>query len=476
MTSGDPNDKRRASGSSAQSLADAGPGSGFLNGPPVLDAIPAQDAHPDRMCTFTAHAVDPDGDMPIYSLVGTPPAGAFMDAMGNFSWTPTWAQLGTHVISVRASDMGGLFDTKNVTVTVANQAPVMDPLPAVPPGHPGRTINFTATASDPDNDSYIFSLVGAPVGATIDGFGNFTWTPTWAQVGTFSFSVRVTDPGGLSATRSITITVANQAPVIDPILNPGPQHPDQPVMFSVTVTEPDGDPYTFTLINPPAGAAIDDQGNFSWTPTWAQLGAATITVRVTDAGGLSATRTVTINVTNQAPLLDPLPAVPPGHPDRMITFTATGSDPDGDIPTFSLTTGPAGANLDAGGNFLWTPTWAQLGAFPITVRLTDPGGAFATRSMNLTVANQAPTLNPIPDQTVFVNMPVMFAVGSNEPDLDPVTFALINNPPAGAAIDAGGNFSWTPTTAGAYIITVRVTDPGGAYAQRTCTITVNDMP
>jgi hypothetical protein len=95
--------------------------------------------------------------------------------------------------------------------------------------------------------------------------------------------------------------------------------------------------------------------------------------------------------------------------------------------------------------------------------------------MSLTVANQAPTLGPLADQTVIVNTPVTFAALGMDPDFDPLTFMLMGAP-VGAAIGAAGNFSWTPTVAGAYTITVRVSDPGGLFAQRSCTITVNDMP
>ena len=448
-------------------------GSVFGTNPPVLNPIPPQKAHPDRILTFTATATDPDGDPNlVFTLIGAPPAGAFMDPTGTFTWTPTWAQLATYTLTARVTDSDGMSDQKNFTVTVDDAAPTLDPLPAVGPGHPGRLLAFTATASDPDLDPLVFSLVGAPLGATIDGLGNFTWTPTWAQVATYTFSVKVSDPGGLSAQRSISINVANQAPVIDPIPTQPPAHPGRVVAFSVVASDLDGDPITYALVNSPAGANIDDLGNVTWTPTWAQIGTFSITVRVTDPGGLSASRSVSITVANQAPVLDPLPAVAAGHPDRAMTFTATGSDPDGDPVTFSLSSGPVGATMDVDGNFLWTPTWAQLGTSPITVRVTDPGGLYASRTANLTVADQAPTMGPLADQAVTVNTPVAFSVLAMDPDFDPLTFTLLS-PPPGAAIDAAGNFSWTPTMAGTYIITVRATDPGGLYAQRNCTITVN---
>src|SRR2546429_304191 len=219
------------------------------NHPPVMNPIAPQSAHPDRPLSFQATATDPDGDPLTFSLLNNPPAGASMDGQGNFTWTPTWAQLGAYTLTPDATDTGGLSSPCPVTVPVANQAPPVDPLPNLPPAHPNQPISFQASASDPDLDPLTFALVNPPVGATIDNQGNFTWSPTWAQLGAVTITVKATDPGGLSNTRSITVTVANQAPTLDPLPAPASGHPDQPVTFTATASDPDLDPLTFALVN-----------------------------------------------------------------------------------------------------------------------------------------------------------------------------------------------------------------------------------
>jgi hypothetical protein len=444
-----------------------------VDSPPVMNPIPPQTAHPTQLLSFQATATDPDDDPLTFSLINGPPAGASMDGQGNFTWSPTWAQLGTYTLTARVTDPSGASDTKFFTVTVGNQPPIVNPLPNLPPAHPYRPLQFTATATDPDQDPVTFSLVNPPLGAAIDNQGNFSWTPTWAQLGAATITVKATDPGNLSNTRSVTIAVANQPPTVDPLPNLPAAHPDRPVIFQATASDPDQDPLTFSLVNPPLGAAIDNQGNFSWTPTWAQLGAATITVKATDPGGLSNSRSTTITVANQAPTLDPLPAPTSGHPGQPIMFMATASDPDQDPLTFSLINPPAGAAIDNSGNFSWTPTWAQLGAQTITVRVADPGGLNSTRSVTITIANQAPSLSPLQDLSATKGTPVTFTAAATDPDNDPLTFSLVN-PPNGASIDSSGNFTWTPVAGqeGANTITVKVSDPGGLFALRSCTITV----
>ena len=50
---------------------------------------------------------------------------------------------------------------------------------------------------------------------------------------------------------------------------------------------------------------------------------------------------------------------------------------------------PAGMNIDAySGLIAWTPAGDQVGAQTVIVRVTDPGGLFATQSFTIAVAGQ----------------------------------------------------------------------------------------
>jgi hypothetical protein len=86
--------------------------------------------------------------------------------------------------------------------------------------------------------------------------------------------------------------------------------------------------------------------------------------------------TVTVTEANVAPVLAAIGdrTVAEG---ALLSFTATATDAD--VPantlTFSLDAGaPAGAAIDGStGAFSWTPTSAQVGQHPVTVRVTDSG-------------------------------------------------------------------------------------------------------
>ncbi|MGI2298071.1 putative Ig domain-containing protein, partial [Paenibacillus sp. GXUN7292] len=102
-------------------------------------------------------------------------------------------------------------------------------------------LTFTASATDFDGDTLTYSLVGAPVGASINSStGEFTWTPTEAQgPGSYTFAVRVND-GALNAEEQITVTVneVNTAPVLAAI---GNKTVDEETLLTFTAIATDAD-------------------------------------------------------------------------------------------------------------------------------------------------------------------------------------------------------------------------------------------
>ncbi|MEW6160253.1 MAG: putative Ig domain-containing protein, partial [Verrucomicrobiota bacterium] len=79
----------------------------------------------------------------------------------------------------------------------------------------GQTLTVQLTATDPDPGQTLrFELVEGPAGAALDsGSGLLSWTPTQAQIGQFTFTLRATDNGSppLSDSRSFNVTVTKPA-------------------------------------------------------------------------------------------------------------------------------------------------------------------------------------------------------------------------------------------------------------------------
>ena len=455
-----------------------------VNVAPVLNTIDDQTVNEFVELTFTATASDDDSLT--FSFDGTFPSGAAITDDGNFTWTPTELQDGDHTITVQVTD-GSLTDSETLTVTVneVNVAPVLNAI-----GDKGTSelveLTFTATASDTDVvdnvvNTLTFSFDGTvPSGAAITDDGNFTWTPTESQVGSHDITVQVTD-GSLTDSETLTVTVrdVNVAPVLNTIDD---QTVNEFVELTFTATASDDDSLTFSFDGTfPSGAAITDDGNFTWTPTELQDGDHTITVQVTD-GSLtdSETLTVTVNEVNVAPVLN---AIGDKGTSELVelTFTATASDTDVvdnvvNTLTFSFDgTVPSGAAITSAGVFTWTPTESQVGSHDITVQVTD-GSLTDSETLTVTVrdVNVAPVLNTIDDQTVNEFVELTFTATAS--DDDSLTFSFDGTFPSGAAITDDGNFTWTPTELqdGDHTITVQVTD-GSLTDSETLTVTVNEV-
>jgi hypothetical protein len=191
---------------------------------------------------------------------------------------------------------------------------------------------------------------------------------------------------------------------------------------------------SYSLVNPPAGAAIDSNGVISWTPNESQgPGTNTISTIVTDNGfpPMSATNSFTVIVTevNRAPVL---PVQTNRTMAALSTLTVTNTANDPDIPantlTYSLLAAPTNAAISANGIITWSPDSGQaLTTNIFTTRVVDNGSpsfsatntfsvvvlgnpVIAINSTSLAVESCLPTNNAIdPGETITV----LFALKNN---------------------------------------------------------------
>jgi hypothetical protein len=143
--------------------------------------------------------------------------------------------------------------------------------------------------------------------------------------------------------------------------------------------------------------------------------------------------------------------------------------------TWSLTSGslPAGLAISADGAISGTPSAA--GEFNFTVRVTDAAGTSATKAFSLTIS--AATA-PLVVDTVSLPAAMVGAAYSHTLSASggapPYAWSVAaGSLPAGLALSATGVISGTPSSAGDFPFTVRVTDSRSASATKALTITVN---
>jgi len=166
-------------------------------------------------------------------------------------------------------------------------------------------VNVTATASDPDGDTLVYSW--SANGGTIQGAGaQVRWLPAGLAPGNYRASVSVTDNrGGTTActadlrvdprpNRPPTVTVTGDRPTV---------LVGERVGFRATCTDPDGDPVTYTW-RTNGGQIVGTGAAVQLDTTGLAPGAYTVTARCEDGRGGAADASATVQV--QAPPPPPM--------------------------------------------------------------------------------------------------------------------------------------------------------------------------
>ncbi|MRR07560.1 MAG: hypothetical protein EG828_11620, partial [Deltaproteobacteria bacterium] len=195
----------------------------LCNHPPTISSTPLKTGKEGQAYSYQVTAYDNDAATSLRYYLDSPPAGMVInETSGLITWTPTAAQTGNNVITVRVSD-GTLSTTQVYTLFIAyiNVAPSIVSSP-VTSAYVGVSYPYTVAATDANisqGDKITFALPTAPAGMTIDSAtGIINWIPTAAQVGSNNVVVQVTDNSGLYSQQSFTVTV-NAATKTTPTIN-----------------------------------------------------------------------------------------------------------------------------------------------------------------------------------------------------------------------------------------------------------------
>ena len=234
-----------------------------------------RDFHQDRL-PAPNHEIIACGFFPLSAL----PAGTTLNtSTGVVSGTPTTA--GAFSYTIQVSD-GFVTTPQSFTVTVTqNHAPVIPTTP-VPAATENSIYTYAVAATDSDGDTLNYTLTGAPGGMTISAAGVISWLPSYTQAGSHTLTVRATDPRGLYAEKTFTITVADvRRPITitsTPVttVNVGVTY-----SYQVTAIDPDGAVNGYALTVAPSGMTVSGTGLINWSPATDDPAVA-VTVRVSD--------------------------------------------------------------------------------------------------------------------------------------------------------------------------------------------------
>ncbi|HEY2542331.1 MAG TPA: putative Ig domain-containing protein, partial [Gaiellaceae bacterium] len=454
--------------------------------PPLLTPPGPKVAVIGQQLQFTLHASDLDQDPLQFSAQGLPTNATLVAGVvygtAVFTWTPAAADAGTHPVTFTVTDSTGGSDsaTINIVARATNAAPVLLPVGNQTVAE-GGSLDLALAAVDPDHDPLTWSVTGLPPGAHLDPVtGHLTWQPGYDAAGTYSgIALTVTDGAATSTeTIGVTVTQTDRAPQFSSLPPLGGQE-ERLLQFTLVATDPDGDAVVYAPAAPlPQGAAFDgSNGRFTWTPTYDQSGAYTLSFTARDSSGLFDTLQVQVNIAdvNRAPSLSfTSHRVVLGD---TLQFTIGASDPDsGDTLAFSASGLPDGATLDpATGAFSWTPGPGQIATYPVTVSVTD-GKSVVSRGLELAVDPQ-----PVGPSTTIVVTPSFPAVPGQSVSITVLASALsaiasrtLTLSGAPLSLDANGRVVITAPATGVYQLVATATDIDGFTSTTTSELRVRD--
>ncbi|HMV81641.1 MAG TPA: putative Ig domain-containing protein [Blastocatellia bacterium] len=403
---------------------------------------------------------------------GALPTGMTLSSGGVLSGTTT--QTGTFNFTVRAQDPAGCPVFRTYTLTINCQTITVNPteLP-----NPTVSVAYNQTLTTTGAIGAVsFSLISGslPTGLTLSAGGVISGTTTSSA--TFTFTARVIDANGCIGSRVYTLTPGCTAILVRPSVIP---NAGLGVAYSQQFTQTGGVGMITWSVGSgtlPPGLSLLSSGLLSGTPN--TPGTYTFSIQANAPGGCAGSAQYTLVIPCPTILLNPA-TLPDGMRGTFYSQTLTQTGGSGAINWVVSGEGPlpAGLSLNAGSGVL-SGTPNETGLFPITITAMDVNGCVGTRNYLLSINCQTINLTPatLPAATAGTNYNQVILQNGGALPL-PFTFSLI-----AGALPPGLTFSafpinaaivGTPTQAGTYDFTIRVTDGNNCPGERAYTMTVN---
>ncbi|WP_299490262.1 PKD domain-containing protein, partial [Acaryochloris sp. IP29b_bin.137] len=224
---------------------------------------------------FTASFTDP-GLLDTHTILWD-----FGDGTTSDSLTPThiYADSGLYTATLTITDQDGAATSATVTVTINNLAPTITSLVGDINLNEGDTGTFTATATDPGNDTLTYHWDFGDGSSPVQGPEVHH---TFADNGLYTVTLAVTDEEGASTTQTLMVTVSNVAPTITQLNIDGRLISGGNNTFSAVATDPGDDALTYSWDFGDGSAPVTGP---TVSHIYETTGLYTVTLTVTDEDG-----------------------------------------------------------------------------------------------------------------------------------------------------------------------------------------------
>jgi PKD repeat protein len=298
--------------------------------------------------------------------------------------THVYAQPGSFVVTLTVTDRRGLSDTATQTIYISQvlQAPTAI-IQATNQGPAGQPVTFDGNGSTPGSGQIVSYAWSFGDGATASGP---VVTHVYAQPGTYTIVLNVTNSNNLTAAATETIAIGQAAqPPTAAINAPAQGTEGQPVTFDGSGSTPGSGQivrYEWRFGDGAAGSGA------TVSHTYARAGNYTVTLRVTNSSNLNATATHTIAIGQAAqPPTAVVNAPAQGTEGQPVSFDGSGSTPgSGQIVRYEWRFGDGAAGSGA----TVSHTYTRAGNYTVTLRVTNSSNLSATATHTIRVAGGPP--------------------------------------------------------------------------------------
>ena len=411
-----------------------------------------------------------------------------------------------------------LAGTDRITAYYANGQPEFAALPAEVSVNEDTPLTLPVSASDADGDPVTLSAAPLPAWLSLNA-GVLSGTPGNDDTGEFLLTLSAADgvvPQPATRTLRVRVSPVNDAPVFAPhYINLTTDEDVTPAVLHITpdvLGDVDDPPEAIALSilsnsNPGLVQVSLSGRNLSFSLSPDANGVARIILRAEDAGGLSDSQIIDLNVrpVNDAPFWQY-----EGFPIRVTEDTevfATTPAP-GDVDNYwvsaeifsSTYPGEVGFVFDPFLPYRPVPVGRPIaisigraadfdGSATFLILLTDAGGLTAAKTftINMIPVPDPPAVHQLPPAASGpAGLPLRLdaAAGFSDPDTgDVLTYAIVSNSnpalfgsltltPQTGALDA----VFAPYVAGSAVITIRATGTDGLFADNIVTLTLPALP
>lgn len=344
--------------------------------------------------TVTVSASDPDGETITYDSTTGPQHGTVSGTGPNYTYTPQTGFTGTDSFSYWVSDSYHVANVGTVTINVASNHPPVaiaggnNQAQNAYTGLEGSPIAFAGSGSDPNNDpiTYAWDFGDGSSASTASA------SHAYADNGTYTATLTVTDSHGATNSAKVQVTVANVPPT---------------GTFNTTpVSVDEGGGFTLSITNVTDPSSVDTKAGFTYAfdcgagfGAWGSsssitcaapnTGTLTVHAKVQDKDGGVTQYDGSVTVNNVAPNVT-LGAAATINSGDTYALTGSFSDPGvNDNPwNWAVNWGmgaPTTGTTSTQGAIAASQRYLAAGTYTVTLSVTDKNNGTGTAKMTLTV-------------------------------------------------------------------------------------------